>query len=60
MEVGAWLALFRRFWSAHADALERHLDCTDHSEEDQVALIKKKQGKNEAAQTANATKEKPK
>lgn len=26
MEVDAWLAPFRRFWSAHVDALERHLD----------------------------------
>jgi DNA-binding transcriptional ArsR family regulator len=26
MEVDAWLAPFRRFWSAHIDALERHLD----------------------------------
>lgn len=25
-ELDAWLAPFRRFWSAHADALERHLD----------------------------------
>ena len=25
-EVDAWLAPFRRFWSAHIDALERHLD----------------------------------
>lgn len=25
MEVDAWLAPFRRFWSAHVDALERHL-----------------------------------
>jgi DNA-binding transcriptional ArsR family regulator len=25
-EVEAWLAPFRRFWSAHVDALERHLD----------------------------------
>ncbi len=24
--VDAWLAPFRRFWSAHVDALERHLD----------------------------------
>src|SRR5438270_6427809 len=28
-EVDAWLALFRRFWSAHMDALERHLDRMD-------------------------------
>jgi DNA-binding transcriptional ArsR family regulator len=25
-EVEKWLAQFRRFWSAHVDALERHLD----------------------------------
>jgi DNA-binding transcriptional ArsR family regulator len=25
-EVDAWLAPFRRFWSVHVDALERHLD----------------------------------
>ena len=26
MEVDTWLAPFRRFWTAHVDALERHLD----------------------------------
>ncbi|HXC37697.1 MAG TPA: metalloregulator ArsR/SmtB family transcription factor [Burkholderiales bacterium] len=26
MEIDAWLAPFRRFWSARLDALERHLD----------------------------------
>jgi DNA-binding transcriptional ArsR family regulator len=30
-EVDAWLAPFRRFWSTHVDALERHLDRTDRS-----------------------------
>ena len=30
-EVAAWLAPFRRFWSAHVDALERHLDRMDQS-----------------------------
>ena len=29
MEVEAWLAPFREFWSAHVDALERHLDRMD-------------------------------
>ncbi len=28
-EIDAWLAPFRRFWSAHVDALERHLDRID-------------------------------
>jgi DNA-binding transcriptional ArsR family regulator len=30
-EIDAWLAQFRRFWSAHVDALERHLDRMDQS-----------------------------
>ncbi len=30
-EVDAWLAPFRRFWSAHVDALERHLDRMDQA-----------------------------
>ena len=30
-EVDAWLEQFRRFWSAHVDALERHLDRMDPS-----------------------------
>lgn len=29
MEIDAWLAGFRRFWSGHVDALERHLDRMD-------------------------------
>src|ERR1700752_4159990 len=36
-EVDAWLAPFRRFWSAHVDALERHLDRMD-----QPTLTKRK------------------
>lgn len=29
MEIDAWLVPFRRFWSAHVDALERHLERMD-------------------------------
>jgi DNA-binding transcriptional ArsR family regulator len=36
-EVEAWLDQFRRFWSAHVDALERHLDRME-----QAAAIKSK------------------
>ncbi len=36
-EVDAWLAPFRRFWSAHVDALERHLDRME-----QITQTKKK------------------
>jgi len=28
-KVDDWLDQFRQFWSAHVDALERHLDCMD-------------------------------
>lgn len=31
MEIDAWLEPFRRFWSTHVDALERHLDRMDRS-----------------------------
>jgi DNA-binding transcriptional ArsR family regulator len=30
MELDSWLEPFRRFWSTHVDALERHLDRLDH------------------------------
>jgi len=30
-EVDAWLTQFRQFWSAHVDALERHLDRMEQS-----------------------------
>jgi DNA-binding transcriptional ArsR family regulator len=30
-ELDDWLAPFRRFWSAHVDALERHLDRMESS-----------------------------
>jgi len=32
MEMDEWLAPFRRFWSKHLDALERHLDSMDQPE----------------------------
>ena len=39
-EIDAWLAQFRRFWSAHLDALERHLDRME-----QTTSTKKKPGR---------------
>ena len=41
-EVDAWLAPFRRFWSAHVDALERHLDRMAHSTPTNPTPTKKK------------------
>jgi DNA-binding transcriptional ArsR family regulator len=37
-ELDAWLAQFRRFWSAHVDALERHLDRMGHPSMDQSRM----------------------
>jgi DNA-binding transcriptional ArsR family regulator len=34
-QVDAWLAQFRRFWSAHIDALERHLNRMDQDRKHQ-------------------------
>ncbi|HEX4386459.1 MAG TPA: metalloregulator ArsR/SmtB family transcription factor [Myxococcales bacterium] len=31
MEIDEWLAPFRHFWTAHVDALERHLDRMDQA-----------------------------
>jgi DNA-binding transcriptional ArsR family regulator len=30
-EIDAWLEPFRRLWTAHVDALERHLDRMEHN-----------------------------
>jgi len=45
-EVDDWLAQFRRFWSAHLDALERHLDRMDQSTPKKMKTGKKQRGKN--------------
>jgi DNA-binding transcriptional ArsR family regulator len=42
-EIDAWLAQFRRFWSAHVDALERHLDRMD-IDKDQSTPTNSRQG----------------
>jgi DNA-binding transcriptional ArsR family regulator len=47
-ELDAWLAQFRRFWSAHIDALERHLDRMDHPKHGLSTLTK---GKNKEKPT---------
>jgi DNA-binding transcriptional ArsR family regulator len=41
-ELDAWLAQFRRFWSAHLDALERHLVHMDNDRTDQPKPTKRK------------------
>jgi DNA-binding transcriptional ArsR family regulator len=41
-ELDAWLSQFRRFWSAHIDALERHLDRMDQAKSTRNTPPKKK------------------
>ena len=43
-EIDAWLAPFRRFWSAHIDALERHLDRMDDAEVTKAKSAKGRRG----------------
>jgi DNA-binding transcriptional ArsR family regulator len=45
-ELDAWLARFRRFWSEHVDALERHLDRMDPLAPTRAASTKKKASRN--------------
>jgi DNA-binding transcriptional ArsR family regulator len=52
-EVDAWLAPFRRFWSAHVDALERHLDRMAQSTPTKGKTKRRRRGP-----TAHLTKEK--
>ena len=44
-EVDVWLAPFRRFWSAHVDALERHLDRMDQRPHGSSTRTKRKIGR---------------
>ena len=52
-EFDAWLAQFRRFWSAHVDALERHLDRMAQLGKRKSTRTKRK--KSDAAPPANLT-----
>ena len=45
-ELDEWLAPFRRFWSAHIDALERHLDRMDEPTPTQGKTRRKRRGPN--------------
>jgi DNA-binding transcriptional ArsR family regulator len=42
--MDAWLAPFRRFWSAHVDALERHLDRMDPPTPTKPKITSKRRG----------------
>ena len=47
-EMDDWLAQFRRFWSAHVDALERHLDRVDKDRMSQDRMDQKPPKKQKA------------
>jgi len=50
-EVDAWLAPFRRYWSAHIDALERHLDRMERMQSPKSTLAKSKPTKKKSRRT---------
>ena len=45
-QVDAWLAPFRRLWSTHMDALERHLDRMDQATPAKNKTRTRRRGKN--------------
>jgi DNA-binding transcriptional ArsR family regulator len=45
-ELDEWLAPFRRYWSAHVDALERHLDRMDEATQTTKQTRRKRRGTN--------------
>jgi DNA-binding transcriptional ArsR family regulator len=53
-QVDAWLVPFRRFWSAHLDALERHLDRMDQSAPAKKKAMRGRRGPNRARDKGEA------
>jgi DNA-binding transcriptional ArsR family regulator len=45
MEIDVWLKPFRRFWSMHLDALERHLDRMEQSAPKKTRKAQARKGK---------------
>jgi DNA-binding transcriptional ArsR family regulator len=50
-EVDMWLAQFRRFWSGHVDALERHLDRMEQSSVAKKKAKSRRRGANRGPNT---------
>jgi DNA-binding transcriptional ArsR family regulator len=55
-ELDAWLAQFRRFWSGHIDALERHLDRMDESSPAKGKTPRKQLNRNQKSHDKGETK----
>ena len=60
-EFDSWLAQFRRFWSAHVDALERHLDRMDQdrTHKDRIDRPQNRLSTPTKTKTKNKTRPKP-
>jgi DNA-binding transcriptional ArsR family regulator len=54
-QVDAWLAPFRRFWEAHIDALERHLDRMSESPKSPAPKAPARKSRMGTARTARKT-----
>jgi len=59
MEVDSWLDSFRRFWTEHVDALERHLDRSMDRSMDRVDQVKRQPAPKRRKRPAGPNKEKP-
>ena len=57
-QVDDWLAQFRRFWSAHVDALERHLDRMNEAKKTKQQWTKQEKKKNASQRKARRKKNK--
>lgn len=55
-EVDAWLEPFRRFWSAHVDALERHLDRMEQAERTKGKTETQRRGRHRARNNSKGEK----
>jgi DNA-binding transcriptional ArsR family regulator len=58
-ELDVWLAQFRRFWSAHLDALERHLARIDHHRMDHDRMNSNQSTPTKRKTTKKKTRAKP-
>ena len=58
-EMDAWLAQFRRFWSGHIDALERHLDRMSQSSPRQSSANQSTPAKQKSSKKQRGTNRQP-
>jgi DNA-binding transcriptional ArsR family regulator len=59
-EIDTWLAQFRRFWSAHVDALERYLDRMDQDRMNQDRMDRQQHRPSTPVKTKTKKRPRPK